>query len=105
MTIDDIRWLCKDETLEITKHALMRMHIRNIAYDEIMQTIMVGSIIEDYPDAYPYPACLILGKTNSNKIIHVVVGIGDGRLWIISAYEPDISKWEMDFRTRKKSER
>lgn len=35
------------------------------------------------------------------KPIHVVAGVGDGLLWIITAYFPDEEKWENDYKTRK----
>ena len=48
-----------------------------------------GEVIEDYPDDYPFPSCLILGHG-----IHVVCGIGEGKAWIVTAYRPTLDKWE-----------
>ncbi|MDE7313266.1 MAG: DUF4258 domain-containing protein [Eubacterium sp.] len=59
-----------------------------------------GKIIEDYPDHWLNPACLIFSYTISNKIIHVVVGLDD-YVHIITAYFPDSSKFESDMKTRK----
>ena len=92
-----IRKLCHDGAVEWTDHAAKRMLQRGITRMEVRQAILTGEIIEDYPDDYPYPSCLVLGD---NKL-HVVCGIGEGRLWIITAYRPSTEKWESDLRTRK----
>ena len=36
---------------------------RSIELTEIKQAIAKGEVIEDYPDDYPYPSCLILAKS------------------------------------------
>jgi hypothetical protein len=33
--------------------------------------------------------------------MHVVAGVGDGKLWIITEYHPTLEKWENDYKTRK----
>ena len=101
MTIEEIHTLCHDDTMEITQHMMSRFQQRGIRYREIKEALQHGEIIEDYPDDFPYPSCIVLGATITGKILHVVVGIGDGKLWIITAYEPDASRWSKDFRVRK----
>ena len=41
------------------------------------------------------------GKTEHNKLIHIVVSIDNGFMYIITAYYPDKNEWEADMRTRK----
>ena len=101
MKIEEIRALCSDETIEVTSHMLQRLQKRNIAYSEVKQALWNGVIIEDYPEDYPYPSCLVLGITTNSRIIHIVVGIGGDKLWLITAYEPDSDKWSEDFKVRK----
>jgi hypothetical protein len=60
-----------------------------------------GEIIEQYPNDYPFPSCLVLGLSVHKKCLHVVCGIGDAELWLITAYYPNIDKWEEGFRVRK----
>ena len=98
MNITTIKNLCTDETIEVTQHILLRFQQRSISYSEIKQVILSGEIIEEYPNDYPYPSCLILGKTNNNRILHIVVGIGENKLWLITAYIPDPTRWSDDFR-------
>ena len=96
MSIDDLRQLCRPETLIVTAHCMERLSRRSIELAEVKRAIMEGEIIEDYPDDYPYPSALILGNG-----LHVVAGVGDGFLWLITAYRPSSQQWEDDLRTRK----
>ncbi|WP_295919628.1 DUF4258 domain-containing protein [Anaerovibrio lipolyticus] len=92
-----LKKLCQDGKVEWTNHVAQRLLQRGITRQEVKQAILMGEIIENYPDDYPYPSCLILGGNH----IHVVCGIGEGRLWIITAYRPSLEKWESDLKTRK----
>ena len=92
-----IKKLCESGAIEWTVHAGQRILQRGITRQEVKEAIMTGEVIEDYPDDYPYPSCLLLG---SNRL-HVVCGIGEGRLWIITAYWPSLDKWKSDLKTRK----
>jgi len=44
---------------------------------------------------------LLLGKSENGINIHLVVSIGDGFLYVITAYYPDDEEWESDLMTRK----
>jgi len=102
LNINDLQKLCADESITLTQHLLLRMRERGIKYDDMVHAIASGEIIEQYPDDYPHPSCLILGATASDKRrLHVVCGVGNGRLWIITTYFPDVEKWESDYKTRK----
>ena len=101
MDIERIKMFCQDATLEVTQHILMRCQQRNITYEEIKKAIRNGEIIEEYPDDYPYPSCLILGMTMDGRRIHIVAGMGEDRLWLVTAYEPDPEQWDSEFKTRK----
>ena len=84
-----------------TNHIFVRLVQRNIGTKDVVKTIMEGQIIENYPDDYPYPSCLIIGYTVESKVLHVVCGVGESELWLITAYYPDSAKWSEDFKTRK----
>ena len=101
MNITEIKARCRDDLIEVTQHILIRCQQRNITYKEIKEAIVNGEIIEEYPDDYPYPSCLVLGYTIKNRVLHVVVGISDTRIWLITAYEPSIEQWNSDFKVRK----
>lgn len=101
LTIEKLRSLCDDKTIIMTQHLINRARERGIKYDDIKNAILSGEIIEGYSTDYPYPSCLILGMSTSKKQLHAVVGIGDEKLWIITAYYPSLEKWESDYKTRK----
>ncbi|MFW5670600.1 MAG: DUF4258 domain-containing protein [Acetivibrio ethanolgignens] len=79
------------------------MHIREryISRIDVKKCIMEGEIIEDYPDDYPHPSCLIFGDNNVGKIIHVVVGTDEEYVYIITAYYPNTEKFDKDLRRRR----
>ena len=76
---------------------------RGITREDVYQCIMTGEIIENYDDDYPAPSALIMGRTLSGSICHVVCGLGNEFAHIITAYYPSLDKFEQDLRTRRKS--
>ena len=101
ISIQEIRKLCTDETIVMTNHVLNRCIERNITYDDIKNAINNGQIIENYPEDYPHPSCLIVGISLSQQYLHVVVGLTDTHLWIITAYYPDKDRWCNNMTIRK----
>ena len=95
--IDEIKSLCQQGKVEWTSHVQQRILQRGISRQDVKEAIIHGKIIENYPEDYPFPSCLILGA----NCLHVVCGIGVGTLWIITAYRPSEDKWEDDLKTRK----
>ena len=100
-SIIDIRNLCTDETVIMTNHVRARCVERNILYNDIVNTIQTGEIIESYPEDYPFPSCLICGASK-NIYIHVVLSTDMNFLHIITAYHPNDDEWENDFKSRKR---
>jgi len=84
-------------------HIVKRMTMRGIKLKDVIDCINNGEIIEEYKEDYPYPSCLILGFTNE-KGLHVVCGIGEEHVWMITAYYPCLKEWEDDLRTRRRDE-
>ena len=101
MDIAEIRQYCEKRKIEWTLHVAKRLLQRGISAHDVESAMHNGSIIEDYPEDYPFPSCLIMGKTIKDNILHIVCAIGDDKLWIITAYEPNLEEWETDYRTRK----
>ena len=98
----DLRALAVDiENFKITKHMTKRFNERNIKLRFIQSALLNGEIIEQYPNDYPYPSCLVLYYLNGKTPIHVCVGLGEGELWIITAYYPNTDEWEDDHKTRR----
>ena len=98
--IDQFKELNMPERMVLTQHSRKRFSERNIKIQDVVNTINDGEIIEDYPEDYPFPSCLILGKSEE-KVIHIVASINEGMIYLITAYVPGSDKWEADWKTRK----
>ena len=75
-----------------------------IRVDEVIEALETGEIIEEYPDDQPYPSCLILGRTQAARSLHIVSArvLAEQRLIVITTYQPDPARWEADFKRRKR---
>ena len=101
MEITDLQKLCAVDAIRWTDHVMKRLLLRGISQADVLQAIHSGEIIEDYPDDYPYPSCLLIGTDTSGNALHVCCGRGPGEIWMITAYHPDPDEWETDLKTRK----
>ncbi|MEI6824148.1 MAG: DUF4258 domain-containing protein [Desulfuromonadales bacterium] len=89
--------------VEWHRHALERMLERGVARRDVMNVLLTGEVIEEYPTDYPYPSVLMLGKLDDTPL-HVVVAF-DSELeiiFIITAYCPDVLHFLDDYKTRRK---
>ena len=103
LDILELRKLCIPANIRITLHAAKRLEQRGILLRDVMNCILTGEILEQYPDDYPYPSCLILGLSFGKQMLHVVIGHHESELFLITAYFPSTDKWENDFKTRKET--
>ena len=101
LNIQNIRKCISKRKIIWTKHCLNRINQRNILIADIKNAINNGEIIEYYYDDYPYPSCLIIGKDIKDNIIHIVCGMSDNLVFIVTAYHPDCDEWEEDMKTRR----
>lgn len=67
---------------------------------DVRRVLEDGEIIEDYPEDARGHSCLILGRGDNGRPIHVVCAPKDEYLAVITAYIPDERQWSNDFRTR-----
>ena len=83
-------------------HATRRMFQRNFEEADLFSCLKNGKIIEEYDTDLPFPSALINGTSVSGRAMHVVIGIDSGsrRLYIITVYEPDTSKWRDNYSRR-----
>lgn len=73
-----------------------------ISAEEVKTVIKHGAVIEDYPEDPRGHSCLICGKGQDNRVIHVVCAPKDDYLAVITAYLPDPKIWDSDLIERKK---
>lgn len=93
--------LCANGFVRWTNHIVTRLVQRGIRTEEVLRAIMEGEIIEEYPRDFPFPSCLLLHTAKDNQPLHVVCGISDTELWLITAYVPNDTEWNSGFRQRK----
>ena len=101
MNINNIRQKVKEGKIRWSNHAVLRLFQRNITQNDVEKALLNGEIIEEYENDYPYPSCLIYGINLKDEVLHIVCGISEIEVWIITAYYPDNIKWEEDLKTRK----
>jgi hypothetical protein len=85
-----------------SRHAVSQMFERGISVEDIEKTITDGEIIEAYSDDKPYPSRLMFYKLG-NRPIHAVVAenLQDQEFIVVTAYEPNLTLWDSEFRKRK----
>jgi len=105
--IEHIRALVRAGCYSIRSHAARHMIEEGFAEEQVVETVLVGRIIEAYPEVQ---RCLILGfphLTPFTKMpLHVVCDTCDPE-WIdfVSAYIPQLPYWESPSRRAKKGKR
>ncbi|MBQ0155972.1 MAG: DUF4258 domain-containing protein [Bacteroidales bacterium] len=99
--INELRKLNSIDNFVVTRHALERLLSRNISILDVQKVIAEGEIIKQYEEDKPYPSCLILGLSIDDKILHVVVSHNEESIFLITAYYPDLSIWNDNFKVKK----
>lgn len=99
MNIKGIQDKIRKGDYRFSDHAVKRMIKRSIERYEVEEAIMAGEIIEEYPDDKYSPSCLVYGKTENGRNLHVQVSLPP-MVVIITTYEPDTKEW-IDCRIRR----
>lgn len=101
MILDLIKSLVADRKIKWTAHVAARIQERGLSRLDVLNCLENGELIEDYPDDYPNPSCLVYGYTIDGKVMHVVAGCDSEMVYIITAYVPNRVKFEKELKTRK----
>jgi hypothetical protein len=81
------------ENIRITQHAQQEMVEEDISLDEVLQAIIRGHILENYPEHRRGACCLLNGLTQNSRPLHIVCTTARPVLIIITVYEPKPPKW------------
>jgi len=83
-------------------HALQQMARpeRMISAAEVEAVVTRGELVEDYPDDARGHSCLLLGKGESSRLLHVCCAPKPDYLAVITAYVPNPVQWSDDFMRR-----
>lgn len=76
---------------------------RGISRQDVKDLLTAGEVIERYPEDWPYPSGLFVGEPGG-RVLHVVAALSEEecRVYVITAYEPDLERFEADYRTRRR---
>lgn len=101
MELKEIRDKISRGEYRYSDHAVKRMIKRSIDRAEIEEAVLSGEIIEVYPDDKYSPSCLVYGKAESGRHLHVQLSIPP-TVVIITVYDPDETEW-IDYRVGRKN--
>lgn len=99
MTIKRIQNRIRSGKYRFSDHSVKRMIKRKVTRQEVEGAILAGEIIEEYPDDKYSPSCLIYGKTEVGRDLHIQVSYPPSVV-VITVYQPDPEEW-VDSRTRR----
>ena len=91
--LDRIQSQARANNVRVTQHAQREMVEERISFDEVLEAISQGTILEDYAQHRRGACCLIYGLTSAGRAIHVVCTTALPSLIIITVYEPKLPKW------------
>lgn len=102
MDIQDIVVAIIHDHVRITDHADEEAQADDLSFDEIFGSIFRGEIIEEYPDDWPYPSCLVYSQTFGGDPVHSVWAYNEENGWavLVTVYRPDPERW-IDWRIRR----
>lgn len=101
--IEKVRTLVNNGDVRVSEHGYDRAVEEGIFFRDLVSSIAVAKIVEDYPDYPKGPCILLLHSDRSGKPIHAVWGIPKGYdrpIVLITAYRPDPQRWSSDFLQR-----
>lgn len=99
--IDHIKNAVAEGRYRYTIHGAKQRIARRIKRHEIEEAVRLGEIIEDYPEHHYGPACLVFGKTEKGKVLHILFSLQEV-VDLITVYEPDLIEWKEDLKQRRK---
>jgi len=104
LNLDKLREAVRAGNIEWRKHVLQRMAERNISQVAVLDALLLGERIRDYPEDKPFASVLFLGYDGSRPL-HVVTSLDKtaGQAFIITVYEPSLDVFEADYKTKRKT--
>lgn len=101
-SIEEIQRQLAQGEFEFSRHAFRRAVERNISEAEIRQAGTTTQLVEDYPTDKYSPSCLLLGFTDTGRVLHLQVSRAETKLTkIVTLYEPSPHDWDLSFTQRR----
>lgn len=92
MNITGIRKAFVENKFRYTRHGTEQRINRHITGEDIKQAVLTGEIIEDYLTGKYGPSCLVYGKTDMGRPLHIQISLLP-IISIVTVYEPDPEQW------------
>lgn len=99
MSIAELQSKIQNDEYRVSDHAIKRMIQKSIERHEIVEAIINGEIIEEYPQDKYSPSCHIYGRTKIGRDLHVQVSLPP-KIVVVTTYQPDPEEW-LDCRIRR----
>ncbi len=101
-TLDKVRALVLRGVIRISDHGYDEIAEDDIFAGEVLAGVHSAIVVEDYPESERGKRVLVLQKDSKGKPIHVVWGVPNGHdiAVMVTAYRPDPTLWDKDFRKR-----
>ena len=77
----------------VTQHAQQETFAEAFTLDDVVAAIGTGDLLEDYPDHRRGSCCVLGGRTEAGRPVHVVCTTGHPVVIIMTVYEPLPPKW------------
>ena len=103
LDLADLRSAVVAGRIEWHRHALERMLERDIPRKDVLDVLLSGERIEEYPNDFPLSSALFLGWAEERPL-HAVVAFEPSKktVGIITVYEPSLERFENGFKTRRR---
>jgi hypothetical protein len=90
--------------VHVSEHGFGELRQDDILIEDAVAGIATAVVVEDYPDRFRGPSVLTLQHDAHGRPFHVVWAIPANErrpAVIVTAYRPDPSLWDSDFRRRR----
>ena len=77
----------------ISLHAAEEALADYITRAEIETVLQHAQLVENYPEWWLGPSCLVHGQTEAGRDLHIVVSYSELPITILTVYEPRPPKW------------
>ena len=91
--VEQIRTQAAEANYRLTLHAHQELVEEGISLDELLQAIETSQVIENYPEHRRGACCLLNGRTQGGRSLHIVCTTAQPTLIIVTVYEPRDPKW------------
>jgi hypothetical protein len=91
--LDLLKRAVDERQVKISLHAAEEALAEEITRREIEAVMLNAELLEDYPDWWLGPSCLVRGQTDLGRDLHIVASYSGLPVTIITVYEPRPPKW------------